>query len=353
MPDSSTAVDGVHSARAPIVLRRGALEARLSSYGARLLQLWVPDRTGRRDDVVLGFDEVDDYAVHPDFFGATVGRHANRIRGGRFTLDGTEHTLSRNDGPNHLHGGPGGFDRRVWRVAHVEEHAVCFRLHSPDGDEGYPGAIDATATYRLVEPQVLEIEMAATTDRPTVVNMVNHSYWNLAGQGAGNVLDHQLMIAADHYLPVDPQLLPTGVVAPVAGTPFDLRQATRLGDRASGVELRVPGDPQARVPGFDHNWVLRDDAASAGVPAVEAVELTSGRRLRLWTDQPGVQLYTGSYFGRELMGKRGVPYPRHAGFTLETQGFPDAPNVATFPPTRLDPGQRYRHVMRLEFDVVG
>lgn len=338
---------------APVVLRRGELEARLSPHGARLVQLWVPDRTGRHADVVLGFDEVGDYAAHPDFFGATVGRHANRIRDARFTLDGTEHRLSRNEGRHHLHGGRVGFDRQVWVVDHRDEHAVCFHLHSADGAQGYPGALDATATYRLVEGDVLEIEMTASTDRPTIVNMVNHSYWNLGGHGAGSALDHQLAIAADRYLPVDADLLPTGVVAPVVGTPFDLRQPTLLRDRVTQVELRVPGHPQARVPGFDHNWVLRDPVVSWGAPpAVEAVDPASGRRLRLWTDQPGLQLYTGSYFEDGLAGKGGVPYPRHAGFTLETQGFPDAPNVATFPSTRVDPGQRYRHMMRFVFDVV-
>lgn len=303
---------------------------------------------------MLGFDEVDDYVAHPDYFGATVGRHANRIREARFTLDGIEHALSRNEGVHHLHGGQLGFDRQVWTIEERDEHAVRFHLQAPHGAQGYPGTVDATATYRLVADSVLEIEMTATTDRPTVVNMVNHSYWNLGGHGAGSVLDHELAIAADHYLPVDPDLLPTGVVAPVAGTPFDLRQPALLRDRVTEVELRVPGHARARVPGFDHNWVLRHATVVSGTsPAVAAVDPVSGRRLCLWTDQPGVQLYTGSYFPDGLTGKEGASYPRHAGFTLETQGFPDAPNVAAFPSTRLDPGQRYRHLMRLTFDVVG
>lgn len=313
----------------------GGLRAELLTFGARLAQLWVPDRSGALADIVLGQDSLDDWQTYGTYLGATCGRYANRIAKGRFPLNGHRVQLDCNEGAQHLHGGSAGFDRKIWRIdSHSDSH-VTFALTSPDGEMGFPGTLQARTTYRL--DSGLTIEMEATTDAPTVVNLVNHAYFNLAGQGAGNIMGHQLQVEAGFYLPVDGTLIPTGEVLSVSGTPFDFRQPRPIGEG-------LPG-PNA----FDHNLCLTAATGPDGLrPCLVATDPNSGRRMRLSTTEPGVQLYTGAHFA-DGPGKQGARYPRFAGFAVETQRFPDSPNNPHFTSARLDPGQTYRHVMHFDF----
>lgn len=312
----------------------GACTARVSDYGARLVELWLPDRAGQPADVVLGHDRPELYQAHSGtYFGATCGRYANRIAAGRFVLDGAVVQLDCNEGANHLHGGSRGYDRRLWQLVRADARQAVFHLHSPDGEMGFPGALDIEVTYAFTGPARFEITMTARAlNRPTVVNLVNHAYFNLAGQGSGPVQDHILQIAADRYLPVDAALLPLGAPQAVTGTPFDFRHPRAIG---------------ATVPagGFDHNWCLN----AGDAPAVTAHDPHSGRGLRLWTNQPGLQFYTGSYIPPGLPGKAGTALGPQGGFTLETQCWPDTPNHPDYPTARLDPGQTSHHHMRFDF----
>jgi aldose 1-epimerase len=316
-------------------LEAGGLKVALLNWGARLSELWVPDRKGIQADIVLGHDNPKDWETHGTYLGATCGRYGNRIAGGRFTLDGRTFQLDRNEGEKTLHGGSKGFDRQTWDIADHSDTHVTFALTSPDGDMGFPGTLQARTTYRI-DGQTLTIEMTATTDTPTVVNLVNHAYFNLAGQGAGDIMGQHLQIEATHYTPVDDQLIPTGEIRSVAGTAFDFRKERTIG-------ARLP-DPKA----FDHNLCLSGTPDAEGLrPCLTAADPASGRRMRLSTNQPGVQLYTGAHF--DGPGKEGAHYPRFAGFAAETQRFPDSPNNPQFPSARLDPGETYRHVMRFDF----
>ena len=316
-------------------LEAGGLKAVLLTWGARLAELWVPDRKSNQADIVLGHDNPKDWETHGTYLGATCGRYGNRIAGGSFTLDGKTVQLDQNEGPKTLHGGTQGFDRKTWEIADHSDTHVTFALTSPDGDMGFPGTLTATTTYRI-DGQTLTIEMTATTDAPTSVNLVNHAYFNLAGQGAGDIMGQHLQIEAAHYTPVDDQLIPTGEIRAVAGTAFDFRK-----ERTIGAQLP---DPKA----FDHNLCLSAPTGPDGLrPCLTATDPASGRRMRLSTNQPGVQLYTGAHF--DGPGKQGAHYPRFAGFAAETQRFPDSPNNPQFPSTRLNPGETYRHVMRFDF----
>lgn len=316
-------------------LEAGGLKAVLLTWGARLAELWVPDRKGNQADIVLGHDNPKDWETHGTYLGATCGRYGNRIAGGRFTLDGKTVQLDQNEGQKTLHGGTQGFDRKTWEIADHSDTHVTFALTSPDGDMGFPGTLQARTTYRI-DGQTLTIEMTATTDAPTVVNLVNHAYFNLAGQGAGDIMGQHLQIDAAHYTPVDDQLIPTGEIRAVAGTAFDFRQTRPIG-------VQLP-DPKA----FDHNLCLSAPLGADGLrPCLTATDPASGRRMRLSTNQPGVQLYTGAHF--DGPGKQGAHYPRFAGFAAETQRFPDSPNNPQFPQALLNPGETYRHVMRFDF----
>jgi aldose 1-epimerase len=309
---------------------------RLLDFGARLAELWVPDRNGLLADIVLGHDRLEDWQTHGRYVGATCGRYANRIADGRFDLDGRRVQVDRNEGANHLHGGAAGFDSRLWRIASHSATHVSFALTSPDGDMGFPGTLQVEATYRI-QGLGLEIEMTATTDAPTVVNLVNHAYFNLAGHGVGTVLDQTLQVEAAVYLPVDNQLIPTKEVRSVSGTAFDFREARPIG-------RLLPGDG-----GFDHTLCLSAPTGTNGLrPCVMARDPVSGRSLRMATTEPGVQLYTGAHFNGET-GKGGTHYPRFAGFAVETQRFPDSPNTPHFPSARLEPGARYCHRMSFGF----
>jgi aldose 1-epimerase len=321
------------------VLGGAALQVAVLTYGGIIQSVLVPDRDGRVDDIVLGFDDLAGYRGSPSFFGATIGRYANRIAGGRFTIDGVEHQLRVNDGPTCLHGGPVGFDKHLWSVQESgSAESVRLSHVSPDGDMGFPGQLTATVTFTVREAD-LRIDYTATTDRPTVVNLTNHSYVNLAGAGSGSVHDHEVRLPASRFLPVDEVLVPTGELAAVAGTPMDFTS-----NRSIGTALRQgQDDEQVRRAsgGFDHTWVA--DGSDVGLEQLVANvrEPTTGRTLEVWTDQPGVQFYTANLLDGTEVGKGGSVYRKHDAFCLETQHFPDSPNQPSFPSTVLRPGETY------------
>lgn len=320
--------------------REGGIELRLIALGARITGLMAPDRAGNFADVVLGHDRPEEYLTTGGHIGTTCGRYANRIARGRFSLDGRESVLAPNEGAHQLHGGRDGFDQKIWAVASQSPAHVTFTLHSPDGEMGYPGALDVSCTYQLIGTRQILIEMIATTSAPTVVNLANHAYFNLAGQGAGSVLGHGLKLHAGHYTPVDATNIPTGEVLSVTGSAFDFTTPRPIG-------RTMPGQA-----GFDHNFCLAAPAQSiAGEylrPAAELSDPASGRALKLWTSEVGLQVYTGAHFDGSQPGKAGARYGRFAGIALETQKFPDAPNRPQFPSARLDPGQLYRHLVLLD-----
>lgn len=327
----------------------GAVSLRLTDYGARLTELHVPGSDGTTADVVLGFDDVESYVESPAYFGATVGRYGNRIRRGRFTLAGVEYFVDRNEKDNHLHGGRHGWDSRIWDVDPYDPGgtSVTFRTTSADGEMGFPGACAVSSTYTL-EDGALRIVMEAVPDALTVINMVHHSYFNLAGHASGDVLGQHMRLAADHYVPVDDELLASGEILRVEGTPFDFRELHPINEHldllpAVGSAIFEEGG------GWDHNWCLRD-AGDVGLrEAAEIVDPASGRRLVLHTSDPGVQMYTGGYLDESIVGKGAQPYCRYAGFTLETQKFPDSPRFAHYPSATVRAGETYRNEMLLEF----
>jgi aldose 1-epimerase len=318
--------------------------AKVSEYGAILTELWVPDVKGNVSNVVLGFDNLQQYLAGHPFFGATTGRFANRIAKGRFTLDGKEYTLATNNGPNHLHGGIKGFDKKVWKsrpLPRTENSvAVEFTCTSPDGEEGYPGTLLTKATYTLTADNGLRIDYEATTDKATVVNLTNHSYFNLAG--GGSVLDHVLTIQADRYTVPDAMLIPTGEIVSVQGTPLDFRQPKPIG---RDIEAVMTG-----TKGYDHNFVLNNGDGKLALGA-RATEPKSGRVMEVWTTEPGVQLYTGNHLDGKLKGASGGSYAQHSGFCLETQHFPDSPNKPNFPSCVLRPGQTLKSTTVFTFAV--
>jgi aldose 1-epimerase len=316
------------------------LVARVTEYGATLTELWVPDRDGTLADVVLGYARLDDYVGAPFYLGATLGRVANRIANGKFTLDGQTYALATNRAPNHLHGGVRGFDKRIWTsrpgaagtrpLGGGSAANVTFNYTSPDGEEGYPGTLNVTVTYTLTDANELRIDYSATTDKPTPINLTNHSFFNLAG--SGTILDHVLTLNAARYTPVSASLVPTGEIAPVNGTALDFTRPRRIGDRIDEV--------RSFANGYDHNFVLD---AGGGTPALAArvEEPRSGRILEIWTTEPGVQFFTGNRFDGTFPGVGGAVYQRHAGFALEPQHFPDSINHPEFPSVVLRPGETF------------
>jgi len=322
----------------------------LSDYGATALQMNMPAPGGALADVILGYDRVEDYAAAPTYFGATVGRFANRLRRGRFTLDGMSHQVPANEGRNALHGGPHGFDKCVW-VAEFDPagNSVTFRMTSPDGDQGFPGTLLVASRYSLDDDNVVRMEITATTDQPTLCNIVHHSYFNLAGEASGSALEQELMIAADFYTPVDDELIITGEVLRVEGTPFDFRTPRPIGSRMIDLPRNAgAGRVDDGASGYDHNWCLGGETGRLR-HTVTARDPVSGRGFDLWTNQPGVHFYTGGYLGPTMIGKGGRPLTRFGGYTFETQTFPDSPNLSHVPQARLDPGQTYHHLMELRF----
>jgi len=323
-------------------------EVRAISYGGIIVSLRVPDRAGRLGDVVLGHDSLEGYLKAPSYFGCIVGRYGNRIAKGQFTLDGRTYHLATNNGANHLHGGKRGFDKVVWTADPFENASgvgVVFTYTSPDGEEGYPGNLKARVTYTLTDRDELSFEYVATTDKATPVNLTQHSYFNLAGEGTRDVLDHRLTIDADRFTPVDATLIPTGELAPVAGTPLDFRAPTAVGAR-----IEQKDEQLVRGGGYDHNFVLnRKGPGLARV--IRLAEPTSGRVMEVSTTEPGVQFYSGNFLDGSVTGKSGHVYRRRYGLCLETQHFPDSPNHPSFPSTILRPGGEYRSKTVLAFST--
>jgi aldose 1-epimerase len=316
------------------------MEVRAITLGGIITSLRVPDRNGKVGDVALGFDSVEGYVKNPPFLGAIIGRYGNRIAKGSFTLDGKTYSLAINNPPNHLHGGPKGFDKVVWKAESFtknENVGITFTHTSPDGDEGYPGNLSLKVTYTLTPRNELEVEYQATTDKATPVNLTQHTYFNLAGEGTRDILDHVMTIHASRYTPVDSTLIPTGELASVEGTPFDFRMPTPIGARIA------TNDQQIRFGnGYDHNYVLDRATGEVGlIPAAHVVENSSGRVLDVSTTEPGMQFYTGNFLDGSLKGKSGQSYARRTGFCLETQHFPDSPNKPKFPTTILQPGETF------------
>lgn len=324
------------------------LEMTVTNFGCRVVELWVPDREGRFADIVLGHDNLDAYVHYKGerFLGATIGRCANRIAGGRFALDGREYGLSRNDGPNSLHGGTKGFDMQVWDVDEATPSKILFSRLSPDGEEGYPGNLRVKMSYELTDDDRFVIEYEAVTDRLTTVNLTHHSFFNLHGAGEGTVCDHELMIAADRFTPVDRTLIPTGELRPVEGTPMDFRRPTPIGARVGADYEQL-----AFGRGYDHNWVLSRRSGHDPELAATVYEPQSGRCMEVWTTEPGLQFYGGNFFDGSERGKGGKPYRHRATLALETQRFPDAPNRPEFPSATLAPGETYRQTCIYKFGV--
>ena len=313
------------------------MEVAITNFGGRIVSVMVPDKEGKMQDVVLGFDNVKDYFPenHSSDFGAAIGRYANRIAGGRFTLDGTEYTLPQNNGKNCLHGGTTGWQYQVYTVKEAAENRLCLVRVSPDGDNGFPGNVQATVTYTLTEDNRIEIDYEAFTDAPTVVNMTNHAYFNLSGDPAGHlVTDDVLTLNASSFTPVDEDLIPTGEIVPVEGTPMDFRQA-----KAIGQDIKADYEQLKRGNGYDHNWVL---SCAPGTPAAELYCPLSGIGVQVYTSEPGIQVYTGNFLDGTVKGKKGIAYPQRSAVCLETQHFPDSPNQPAFPSTVLRPGETYR-----------
>jgi aldose 1-epimerase len=322
------------------------MEVTITTLGARIVTIKTPDRSGKFDDVVLGFDDLAGYSKIPPnpYFGATIGRYANRIAGGRFMLNGTTYTLPKNNGPNTLHGGTVGFDRKAWTAKAGNGNSVTMSYLSKDGEEGFPGNLTANVTFTLTDDNALRIRYLATTDKETVVNLTNHSYFNLAGQGEGDVLGHVVMISADRFTPVDKTLIPTGELKSVEGTPFDFRKPTRIGERIDA------NDPQIALGGgYDHNYVLNRKGAGLQ-KAARVREPKSGRVLDVLTTEPGVQFYTSNGLG-PITGVGGKVYGKRSAFCLETEHFPDSPNHPSFPSTTLKPGGTYRTETLYKFSV--
>lgn len=319
------------------------VEARIITYGGIIQSLKVPDKNGKKEDIVLGFDSVDGYVNNPGpFFGALIGRYANRIAHGQFKLDGQTYTLPKNDGDNTLHGGRG-FDKNVWSAKQIE-NGVELSYVSEDRDQGFPGTLTAVVKYTLVG-STLHIDYSATTDKDTVVNLTNHSYFNLSGQGNGDILKQELKINALRFTPVNATLIPTGRLTPVAGTPFDFRKLTVIGSR-----INQDDEQLKNAKGYDDNWVL-DKTAGQFTEAAEVYDPSSGRVLTVWTTQPGIQFYSGNFLDGSITGKNGKVYGHRAALCLETQHYPDSPNQPSFPTTELKPGQRYHQVTEFRFSA--
>ncbi|MEG3086772.1 aldose epimerase family protein [Sphingomonas sp. PB4P5] len=345
-----TMPDGRDVPAVTLTNRRG-VSATVIALGASLQALLMPDKRGKVEDVQIGYDTLEGYLAKPEFFGATVGRVANRIAKGRFTLDGKTYRTPTNDGPNSLHGGTKGFDKVLWEVTDVKSGpaaSVTLRYVSPDGDMGYPGTVTTFATYSLDDKNQLTIEYRATTDKPTVVNISNHAYWNLAGVGSPRgAMGHVVTIPAALYTPTDATAIPTGVNLPVAGTVFDFRKPRAIGDR-----VRDARDPQiAYGRGYDHNWVIGSAVTPTTHLMARVVEPVSGRGYELWSNQPGLQFYSGNFFNGTITGKKGQIYRMGDAIVMEPQLFPDAPNQPNFPSVRLNPGQTYNNTIVYKLTV--
>ncbi|WP_345951162.1 MULTISPECIES: aldose epimerase family protein [unclassified Mucilaginibacter] len=321
------------------------VQAAITNYGGRLVSMLVPDKSGKMVDVVAGAGSVDGFEdAKGNYYGALIGRYGNRIGNAKFTLEGKEYKLPANNGPNTLHGGKEGFDVKVWDAKQVDDHTLELSYLSADGEQGFPGNLKTTVTYKLTDDNALEISYNATTDKPTVVNLTNHAYYNLNGNGSGSILKHSLQLAADAYTPVDSTLIPTGKIAPVDGTPFDFRKATTIGARIN------EGDEQLKNgQGYDHNFVLNKHDLKTPIATVQGDN--TGIVMEVFTEEPGIQFYSGNFMKGEFKFKNDVKDDNRTAFALETQHFPDSPNKPSFPSTELKPGQTYKTTTIYKFSA--
>ena len=328
---------------------RGGMEATITTFGGAIVSLKVPDRNGKFADVVLGYDSLEGYVNDKGSFGPIIGRYANRIGHAQFTLEGKTYTLAKNNGDNSLHGGIKGFSKQVWTAKQLptkDGQSLSLSYLSKDGEEGFPGNLNVSVIYTLTDTNELRMAYSATTDKETVVNLTNHSYFNLAGAGSGDILKHLLTIQADKFTPVDANMIPTGELRDVQGTPFDFRKPTPIGERIH------QDDEQLKLgSGYDHNFVIRGGGTASVVLAARAVDPSTGRVLEVWTTEPGVQLYTGNFLDGTTPGKGGKVYAPHAAFCLETQHYPDSPNKLSFPSVVLKPGGHYHTITTYKFSI--
>ena len=322
---------------------KNGMSVDITNYGAKIIRLMVPDKNGKFDDVVLAFDTLEEVIGKEIYFGAVCGRFANRIKDGKFSIDGVEYTLPVNNGTNSLHGGVHGYNEKAWTVKSVSQQELVLELFSPDGEEGYPGNLTVTCTYILSDDNEIKMHYEATTDKATIIGLTNHSYFNLKGAGNGTIKNHTLQINADYYTVLDESFALTGEIRPVAETPFDFRTAKAVGEVIDD-EVYVPGW------GIDNNWCLRKEQAGDCVLAGTVYEPTSGRKMETFTTQPGLQIYTGNWMDK-IVGKEGKIYDRQDAICLETQGFPNSPNIAHFPSSLLRPGQKYDEWCVYKFSV--
>lgn len=316
------------------------MEVKITNYGGIVTSIRIPDVNGSLDDVVLGFESLDKYLEGTPYFGAIIGRYGNRIAGGKFSIDGTEYELATNDGSNHLHGGEVGFDKVLWDAEIQDDNSLKLTYLSEDGEEGYPGNLEVSVVYSLTNDSELKIEYEATTDKATPVNLTNHSYFNLSGQPDSTILDHELMLNADQYTPVNDELIPTGELTEVEGTPFDFRNPHEIGARIDQVE-----------GGYDHNWVLNRSENDSLFHAATLYHEESGREMKVFTEEPGIQFYSGNFLDGSLEGPDGTPFVQHAALCLETQHFPNSPNEPDFPSTILEPGETYETTTIYQFST--
>ena len=332
-----------------VLSNSNGVRMRISEYGGVVREINVPDRQGVSEDIVLGFDSMEAYEGSSAYIGALIGRFGNRIAKGRFELDGVAYELATNDGANHLHGGEKGFDRVLWdgeAVSGEGFEGVVLRYRSEEGEEGYPGALDISVTYRLTNDSEWIIDYFATTDRPTILNPTQHSYFNLSGKAGSGILDHEIQINANEYTPVDSNLIPTGEIVALDETPLDLRILKPIGARIDAQHPQLE-----RGKGYDHNFVLKREVSEELVQAADVFEPVSGRRMEVFTTSPGVQFYTGNFLDGSLQGRSGVAYGARSGFCLETQLFPDSPNQKNFPSARLNPKEEFKSTTIYRFST--
>ena len=331
-----------------VMTNKNGMEVSVISYGGRIVSLKVPDKNGKLENVTLGFDNIEDYVSENPFFGALVGRYGNRIAKGKFSIDDTEYTLVTNNGENHLHGGTVGFDKIVWAVQPIEgadESKLELRYLSKDGEEGYPGNLEVTVLYTLNNKNELKVDYTAITDKPTVVNLTQHSYFNLSGDFSKDILNHEVTLHADSFIPVDDGLIPTGEIKGVEGTPFDFTQA-----KAIGRDIDMENQQLKRGGGYDHCWVLNGEKGKLRQVA-SAYDPASGRLMEVLTTEPAIQFYTGNFLDGSLQNPKGGSYGHRSGFCLETQHYPDSPNQPEFPSTRLNPGETYNTTTVFKFSA--
>ncbi|MGM9506712.1 aldose epimerase family protein [Larkinella sp. GY13] len=348
LPDRSRFQKDVEGKQADLFVLTNAsgMKVAITNYGGRIVSILVPDKTGQMLDVNLGHSSIDDYLENESFFGTLVGRYGNRIGKGKFTLDGKTYQLATNNGPNSLHGGKKGFNAKMWDATPVGTNGLKLHYVSPDGEENYPGTLTVDVTYTLTDDNGIKIDYQATTDKSTVVNLTNHAYFNLNGEGSGSVADHLVEIKADRYTPVDATLIPTGELAPVDGTPFDLRKPVAIGERQDADHPQIKNGG-----GFDHNFVLNGGQTAEPRLIATVTSPKTGISMDVLTTEPGVQFYGGNFLNGKRIGKSGKPYDKRSAFCLETQHFPDSPNQSKFPTTVLKPGETYKTTTEYRFSV--